>query len=73
MKNFILSCQPLKYDHTSSTLHTVIMWYINSTSFASEDEDENEIINDGEWGVVNKKFYKLPLYQLQKIDNDKGG
>ena len=24
-------------------------------------------------GVVNKKFYKWPLYQLQKIDNDKGG
>ena len=46
--------------------------YIDSTSFASEDKDENEIINDGEWRVVNKKFYKWPLYQLQKIDNDKG-
>ena len=50
MNDFILSCQPLKYDHTSSTLHAVITWYFNSTSFASEDEDENEVINDGEGG-----------------------
>ena len=73
MNDFVLSCQPLKYDHISSTLHSVITWYIDSTSFASEDKDENEVINDGEWGVVNKKFHKWPLYQLQKIDNDKGG
>ena len=66
MNDFVLSCQPLKYNHTSSTLHTVITCYIDSTSFASEDEDENEVINDGEWGVVKKKFYKWPLYQLQK-------
>ena len=56
MNNFILSWQPLKYDHTSSTVHTLIMWYIDSTSFASEDEDENVVINDGEWRVVNKNF-----------------
>ena len=72
MNDFILSCQPLKYDHTSFTLHTVIICYIDSTSFASEDEDENEVINDDEWGVVNEKFCKWPLYQSQKIDNDKG-
>ena len=48
-------------------------WYIDSTSFTSEEKDEKEVINDGEWGVVNAKFYKWPLYQLQKIGNDKGG
>ena len=66
MKNFILSCQPLKYDHTSSTLHTVIMWYINSTSFASEDEDENEIINDGEWGGGKSEILQIAFVPIAK-------
>ena len=55
MSDFILSCQPLKYDHTFSTLRMVIMWYIESTSFTSEDEDENEVINNGEWGGGGSK------------------
>ena len=76
LNDFVLLCQPLCYHQYCSTLHTIITWYVHSTSFAGnddEEEDDNEVIDECEWGVLDDKFYKWPLYQWLPDDGERGG
>ena len=77
LNDFILLWQALCYDQYCSTLHTIITWFVHSTWFAGNDDteeaDDNEVIDESEWGVLDDKFYKWPLYQWLPDDSERGG
>ena len=60
LNDFILLHQPLCYDQYCSTLHTIIIWYVHSTSIAGndddEEEDDNKVIDKCEWGYWMTNF-----------------
>ena len=72
INDFVLLCQPLTYDLTSSTLHTSVTWYLHSTSNSSKHPNEADDTERDEWGVVGENlYYKWPLYQWTTIkEND---
>ena len=71
LNNFTLVCQPSFYDHTQNTLHTALTWFIDSSSLLSIDDVVSHDMCM-EWGLVNGKFYKWPLYKYWKpVHEDK--
>ena len=72
MNDFTSVCQPLLYDHhQKNTLHTVITWYIHSTSFPLHEHETYSSLNE-EWGQINDSFYKWPLYKFTTASTDPG-
>ena len=68
INDFVLLCQPLAYDLTSSTLHMGVTGYLHSTSNSFKHPNEAE---RDEWGVVGENlYYKWPLYQWTTIEEN---
>ena len=50
INDFVLLCQPLAYDLTSSTLHTSVMWYLHSTLNSLKHPNKADEGGHDEWG-----------------------
>ena len=69
LNDLVLSCQPLRYDPDVAILHTIIKWYIHSSPTHHHVDvggGETKDNCDAEWGVINNKYYKWPLYHTRQ-------
>ena len=56
INDFVLLCQPLAYNLTSSTLHMSVTWYLHSTSNSLKHSNKADEAERDKWGVVGEKF-----------------
>ena len=57
---------------SKNILHTVITWYIHSTSFPLHENETDSSLNE-EWGQINDTVYKWPLYKFTTASTDEDG